>query len=99
MTAPTARYIVGDTRTVLRSMPDASVGVVLTSPPLVTLMEREVLPARPTIQRLDLRLDLGHPGAHLRPAHGSPASGAPCVDVRLRDEHAGVPAALAAPHE
>lgn len=39
----TARFIVGDSLTVLRSMPDASVDLVLTSPPFLAL--RSYLPA------------------------------------------------------
>src|SRR5512143_1437805 len=39
----TARYLIGDTRDVLRTLPDASVDLVLTSPPFLAL--RSYLPA------------------------------------------------------
>ena len=39
----TARYLIGDTREVVASLPDASVDLVLTSPPFLAL--RSYLPA------------------------------------------------------
>lgn len=58
----TARFIVGDTLTVLRSMPDASVDLVLTSPPFLAL--RSYLPA----DHPDKALEMGSeatPGEYL----------------------------------
>jgi hypothetical protein len=49
----TARFIVGDSLTVLRSMPDASVDLVLTSPPFLAL--RSYLP----LDHPDKALEMG----------------------------------------